>query len=238
MRFVACPVYRDADSGKKSGCWLADDRATGMRYDVSQSPYKPDWNRAVLVEGRVASGAGDPCGGTVLDPVRSSILPDACPRHMLPAEGFPGRKFVLPARNVEPMAAPRPAPPGPYAERDFHAVLRIRPRLRHLSVRRFPARQGGHLDRCGETEAAGGDRLCRDHAREQSAGRRWPSGPKWRRNAPTRWPNRCGGCCREWPIATRTELAAQPVDHPDADGLPGQSQRRVEIRGGVLVNRP
>ena len=54
VRFVACPVYRDTDAGKKSGCWLADDPATGRRYDVSQSPTKPDWNFEVLVEGRVA----------------------------------------------------------------------------------------------------------------------------------------------------------------------------------------
>ena len=29
VRFVSCPVYRDADSGKKSGCWLADRRESG-----------------------------------------------------------------------------------------------------------------------------------------------------------------------------------------------------------------
>ena len=23
--FIACPVYRDTDAGRKSGCWLADD---------------------------------------------------------------------------------------------------------------------------------------------------------------------------------------------------------------------
>jgi outer membrane protein OmpA-like peptidoglycan-associated protein len=30
-------------------------------------------------------------------------------------------------------------------------------------------------------------------------------------------------------IEIRTGLAAEPVDHPDADGLPSQSRRRVEI---------
>ena len=49
VRFIACPVYRDADSGKKSGCWLVDDPASGVRYDASLSPYKPDWNFGVLV---------------------------------------------------------------------------------------------------------------------------------------------------------------------------------------------
>ncbi|MDO6415243.1 hypothetical protein Q4F19_12695 [Sphingomonas sp. BIUV-7] len=120
VRFITCPIYRDADSGKKSGCWLADDRATGLRYDVSVSPSKPDWNHEVLVEGNVSSGARDVCGGVVLDAVRTSVLPGPCTRQMLPAEGFTGRKFVLPVRNVRPAAVPRDTPPGPYAARSFH----------------------------------------------------------------------------------------------------------------------
>lgn len=120
LRFVACPVYRDADAGKKSGCWLADDPATGIRYDITQSPDKPDWNFAVLVEGRIAAGTSpDICGGVVLDPARVSILEEPCTRAMLPAEGHPGRKFVLPERNVRPLYAKRDPVPQPYAARDF-----------------------------------------------------------------------------------------------------------------------
>jgi hypothetical protein len=120
VRFITCPVYRDVDSGKKSGCWLADDRNTGRRYDVSLSPSKPDWNHEVLIEGRVTSGGTDRCGGVVLDAVRTSVLPGDCVRHMLPAEGFPGRKFVLPPRNIKPLSVPRAVPPGPYTARTFH----------------------------------------------------------------------------------------------------------------------
>jgi outer membrane protein OmpA-like peptidoglycan-associated protein len=120
VRFIACPVYRDTDNGKKSGCWLADDPASGRRFDVSQAPSKPDWNREVLVEGRVGSAPGDPCGGVVLEPVRTSILPGECTRHMLPAETYKGRPFVLPKRNVAPMSAERAVPPGPYAPTTFH----------------------------------------------------------------------------------------------------------------------
>jgi hypothetical protein len=119
---VACPIYRDTDSGRKSGCWLADDPATGRRYDISRGPTKPDWNHAVLVEGQSVSGAASPCGGLVLEPVRTSILPDPCPRRMLPAEGFKGNRFALPARNVAPMSVARPVPPPPYADRAFHLV--------------------------------------------------------------------------------------------------------------------
>ena len=120
LRFIACPVYRDANAGKKSGCWLAEDPASGIRYDVSLSPSKPDWNRAVLVEGRVNALAVNACGGVVLEPARVSILPGACTRHLIPAEGFPGRVFTLPVRNVRPMSERRPAPPQPWTDRSFH----------------------------------------------------------------------------------------------------------------------
>jgi hypothetical protein len=58
----------------------------------------------------------------MLDPVRTSVLSQPCPRHMLPAEGFPGRKYVLPPRNVAPISVERAAPPPPYADRVFHLV--------------------------------------------------------------------------------------------------------------------
>lgn len=122
LRFVTCPIYRDADNGRKSGCWLADRHETGVRYDVTMAPSKPDWNYAVLVEGRPAGPDVDnPCGGVVLDPVRTSILFDQpCTRHMIPAEGYPGRKFVLPRRVVTPLGAPAKVPPPPYRDRTFH----------------------------------------------------------------------------------------------------------------------
>jgi outer membrane protein OmpA-like peptidoglycan-associated protein len=121
IRFVSCPVYRDTRAGRKSGCWLADDPATGLRYDVTPSPTKPDWNYAVLVEGAIADGTGDPCGGIVLEPVRVSRLLDrSCPRHMLPAEAYPGRPYSLPPRNVRPVFEERDVPPGPYQTTTFY----------------------------------------------------------------------------------------------------------------------
>lgn len=122
LRFITCPIYRDTDAGKKSGCWLADDRENGVRYDVSLSPIKPDWNFAVLVEGTIhadATAANTACGGVVLDPVRVSILTARCPRDMLPAEGFTGRKFVLPQRNLHPLGEMPGAMPRPYTTRLF-----------------------------------------------------------------------------------------------------------------------
>jgi len=123
MRFVTCPVYRDTNAGKKSGCWLVDQRETGRRYDVSLAPTKPDWNRAVLVEGVVAEQQDNACGGIVLDPVRVSVLDSPCTRAMLPAEHYPGRVFHLPARNVRPLSESRPQPTPPYASRIFQLVF-------------------------------------------------------------------------------------------------------------------
>ncbi len=120
VRFISCPIYRDTDAGRKSGCWLAEERETGRRFDITQSATKPDWSMAVLVEGRIAEKQDNACGATVLEPVRVSVLPDqACTRAMIPAEGFPGRRFVLPPRNIRPIHAPDPAPPPPYTARLF-----------------------------------------------------------------------------------------------------------------------
>lgn len=119
LRFIACPVYRDSDAGRKSGCWLAEDSASGIRYDVSLSPTKPDWNHEILVEGRVGAQGAAACGGLTLEPVRVSILPGACTRHSLPAEGYPGRVFVLPERNVRPLSEARALPPRPWTDRRF-----------------------------------------------------------------------------------------------------------------------
>jgi hypothetical protein len=119
IRFVTCPIYRDTDAGRKSGCWLATDPATGIRYDVTAAPTKPDWNHAILVEGKVAPGAGDPCGGVVIEPARVSVLEDACTRHMIKAEGYKGRRFALPKRNVRPLYEARKKPAKPYVEGRF-----------------------------------------------------------------------------------------------------------------------
>ncbi|MEP7314427.1 MAG: hypothetical protein ABI859_17715 [Pseudomonadota bacterium] len=123
LRFISCPIYRDADAGRKSGCWLVDDATSGVRYDVSPSPTKPDWNHEALVEGVVAAKQVNACGGVVLDPVRVSILEGACTRHMLPAEGFPGRVFVLPPRNIQPLSVARVPPPPPWTRRTFSLLF-------------------------------------------------------------------------------------------------------------------
>jgi outer membrane protein OmpA-like peptidoglycan-associated protein len=117
VRFVACPVYRDTDSGAKSGCWLTDEPETGTRYDVSRSPTKPDWNHAILVEGKPSTDGPQACGGKPLDPVRVSVLEAPCTRYMLEAEGYPGRRFALPRRNVRPLYEERARSAQPFAAR-------------------------------------------------------------------------------------------------------------------------
>lgn len=117
--FVACPVYRDTNSGRKSGCWLAMDPADGIRYDISLGRTKPQIGHQVLVEGRLETPdqprqSGPACGGVVLHPVVVSVLAATCPGVMLPAESYPGRRFVLNPKVVLPPAdvvEPLPAPP-------------------------------------------------------------------------------------------------------------------------------
>ena len=123
VRFISCPIYRDTDAGRKSGCWLADELQSGRRFDISAGPSKPDWNHEILVEGRVNQTATGNCGGLLLEPVRTSILPGRCPRHMLPAEGHPGNRFALPVRNVRPLSEARPVPPTPFTDRTFHLLF-------------------------------------------------------------------------------------------------------------------
>lgn len=229
VRFISCPIYRDTDAGRKSGCWLADDHATGIRYDVSESPYKPDWNYEVLVEGRVSDEPVTACGAKVLNAVRTSRLDTPCPRHLIPAEGYAGRRFVLPRRNIDPLFVPRKTPPGPYAERVFpvyfefdrdflvyqyddwlidNAVTWIRAaRPKKLVVTGFAATDPVTLS--GRTIA---------ERPEVAKERAEAIAETMRRLLPG------------MTVETRWETGAQPIDDPEADAIPSQSQRRAEIR--------
>lgn len=115
IRFISCPVFRDVDNGKRGGCWLSTDPESGIRYDVTNNVYPPDWNHPVLVEG-VANGE-EQCGGVRLDPVRTSVLPGHCPRHILPAEGYELERPTLPVRNVRPTSEERTVPDWPRTDR-------------------------------------------------------------------------------------------------------------------------
>lgn len=229
VRFVTCPVYRDTDSGKKSGCWLADERETGARWDVSQSPYKPDWNQAILVEGRVSADAAQPCGAPALDPVRTSRLDAPCTRHVIPAEGFSGRKFTLPRRNIAPLSVARAVPPGPYAERTFPVyfefdrdflVYQYDDWLIDNAVTWIRAAKPAKLVVTGfaatTAETVSGQSLA--ERPEVATERAEAIAETLRRLVPGT------------PVETDARIAAQPTDDPEADGLPWQSQRRVEIK--------
>jgi outer membrane protein OmpA-like peptidoglycan-associated protein len=120
VSFIACPVYRDTNNGRKSGCWLATDMASGVRYDIGGGRTKPQIGRDVLVEGNLGDGA-NACGGRILLPVHVSVLQTTCSAVMLPAEGFPGRVFQVPKNGYLPPAdVVRPPPQGPYTSRDWH----------------------------------------------------------------------------------------------------------------------
>ncbi len=121
-RFVTCPIYRDTDAGRKSGCWLGTQVETSERFDVSASPDKPLAGRQMLVEG-VVSNEKDVCGGVVLQPVRISVLQEPCPEVIIPAEGWPSKPSVLPPNVIAPLAVPRKMPQPPFEEQQFHLVF-------------------------------------------------------------------------------------------------------------------
>lgn len=231
VRFVSCPVYRDADSGKKSGCWLADRRESGERFDVSLSPYKPDWNRAVLVEGRVSDASAAPCGSPVLDPVRTSVLEAPCERHMLPAEGFPGRKFVLPQRNVSPTSVAQKPPQGPFTARTFTLFFEF--------DRSFMTYQYSDylLDQAARWIGAAKPKKVvitgySASTPEEVSGQLLSERPEVAQERAELVAESLRRLMPGLVIETRSlpgSISAKPVDHPDADGLPGQSQRRAEI---------
>lgn len=230
VRFIACPIYRDADSGKKSGCWLADDPASGMRYDVSLSPHKPDWNYGVMVEGIVTAAPTTPCGGVVLDAVRTSRLYDMpCTRHMLPAEGFPGRRFVLPKRNITPSSVARPVPPGPYAERTFPVYFEFGNDFLVYQYGDYLIEQAGNWINAAHPkklvvtgfaatrpEVISGRTMA--EPAELAAQRAETIAETLRRLMP--------GMI----IETAADTSGSAANDKDADGLTDQSRRRVEIR--------
>lgn len=122
VTFVGCPIYRDTDSGRKSGCWLAEDPASGVRYDVTDGPTKPQVGKLSLFEG-VVTGEPNTCGGIVLRPVRQAVLDETCPQAIIPAEEFKGRRFILPAETMQPTWIARTLPPPPYTNREFNIVF-------------------------------------------------------------------------------------------------------------------
>ena len=117
--FVGCPVYRDSDSGRKSGCWLVTDLADCARYDVTLGRIKPILGRKILVEGIVSTRETNACGARVLEPVNVSVLDAQCKAHLIPAEGHPGHRFVLPKDVMQPTHVPRKLPTPPYEPQSY-----------------------------------------------------------------------------------------------------------------------
>jgi outer membrane protein OmpA-like peptidoglycan-associated protein len=117
-RFISCPIYRDTDNLRKSGCWIAPELETGRRYDVWNAINRPMLGQELLVEGAV-SGEKDACGATVLNPVRISVLPSACAAKIVPAEGFPSRRYVTTGTVMTPKYLPQSLPQPPFRSKSY-----------------------------------------------------------------------------------------------------------------------
>jgi outer membrane protein OmpA-like peptidoglycan-associated protein len=127
--FLACPIVRDT---KTVPCFLAELDGElyflGIQEDTGAAWYPPQLGHKVLVEGTVSPGPRV-CGGIVLKPVVTSVIPELDPScsTMLPAEeGIdapearrgPGPSSVRPAEGAAP-AAPPSAPTPPFQVREF-----------------------------------------------------------------------------------------------------------------------
>ncbi|HEX5006275.1 MAG TPA: hypothetical protein VFV70_04125 [Hyphomonadaceae bacterium] len=229
VRFISCPIYRDVDAGRKSGCWLADERETGRRFDIGNAPTKPDWNHEVLVEGRV-SDAPDSCGGVVLEPVRVSVLADACTRQMLPAESYPGRPFALPERNVRPLSEARPAPLPPFTEKTFYLLYDFNRAFIVYQLDDYLLDQAVTWIRGVMPKKI----IVTGYAATKPAiisGRRIAETPDIARKRAESIAEaliRMGADSKV--IETKWRSGAEPTEAPGADGLAEPSRRRVEIR--------
>ncbi len=235
QRFITCPVYRDTDAGRKSGCWLADNSASGQRFDVSQAPTKPDWNHEVLVEGEVSATQDNACGGVVLNPVRVSVLPGTCTRHMIPAEGFKGRTFVLPKRNIQPLSQPRSVPAGPFTSRTFYLffdfnrsflVYQLDDYLLDQAAAYILAANPKKVIVTGFAATEPSNVSGREIAETQAIARTRAEGI-------AESLRRLGVSAGR--IEVRSRARALPVDAEDSDGVLEASRRRVEI---TLERRP
>jgi hypothetical protein len=130
--FLACPIVRDT---KTVPCWLAEMNGElyflGIQEDTGAAWYPPQLGHKVLVEGTVSR---EPriCGGIVLKPVVTSVMPELDPscNTLLPAEeGIdapegtrgPGPSSVKP--GSAPAATPTVAPAPPYNARDFTVLF-------------------------------------------------------------------------------------------------------------------
>lgn len=134
LNFVACPIVRDTSTVP---CWLSEYDGElyylGIQTDVSADFHPPYLGHRVLVEG-VVSDAPRICGGIVLNPVKTSVMPelDGSCTTRLPAEdrykidfnprppGPSGGHLAF--QGAPPRQPPAPAGP-PFEPREFELTF-------------------------------------------------------------------------------------------------------------------
>jgi outer membrane protein OmpA-like peptidoglycan-associated protein len=148
---------------------------------------------------------------------------------MLPAEGFPGRKFVLPERHVSPLYDPAPPPAGPYTARSFHLLFDFNQAFLIYQYDDYFLDQMIAWIRAAKPRAITVTGYAATAPSEVS-GRVIAEDPaiaRVRAEKVTDALVRLG--VDKGIITTRWEVDAKPVDVPEADGLVEPSRRRVDI---------
>ncbi len=132
LAFVTCPVLRDTP---ELPCWMA--RHDGKLYYLgiqsgrafATAFFPPQMKHKVLVEGTLSTGPAV-CGGTVLEDLHVSALPEISPEctEMLPNEGYvspkgrpAGADPALPTGANAPLRGPQDAAPVLYTDADVAA---------------------------------------------------------------------------------------------------------------------
>ena len=149
---------------------------------------------------------------------------------MLPAEAYPGRRYVLPQRNVRPLYEARKPFPEPMAERTFEIpfefgrsfiVYQLSDYLIDQAVAYAVQAKAKTVEITGW--AATGPEVVSGHALSEPV-----ELAKARAEVAATWMTSLGIPANR--VVVRWRTGAKPIEMDGADGLVEPSERRVDIR--------
>lgn len=152
-----------------------------------------------------------------------------CTRHMLPAEGYPGRRYKLQGRYIDPVSVARPVPPGPYGERTFPVYFEFGNDFLIYQYDDYLLDKAATWIKAARPKKV----VVTGHAAtlpETVSGERLAERPAVARERAEMVAETLVRLMPDLKVETRWQTDSRPIEEPEADGVPGQSQRRVDIR--------